>query len=196
MPSDLRTAALDPGVRAARAARDAPVPAGVVCWQVRSGSELAEHFAIRHRVFVEEQGVFRGSDRDGHDDDPATIALIAYCDGVVAGTVRLFPLDEGAGQWQGDRLAVLEPFRTGGVGAPLVRCAVATAGVQGGQAMSAHIQVPNTSFFRRLGWRLDGEPEVYAGLPHQPMSIVLPSAEEGAATVLAVAGAGVSAPDR
>jgi putative N-acetyltransferase (TIGR04045 family) len=195
MPSDLRTAGSDHRVGAARTAREALSPAGVVCWQVRSGSEHAEHFAIRHRVFVEEQSVFRGSDRDAHDDDPATIALVGYCDGVVAGTVRLFPLDEGAGQWQGDRLAVLEPFRIRGVGAPLVRCAVATAGVQGGKAMSAHIQLPNASFFRRLGWRPDGDPEMYAGLPHQPMSIVLPSPADGAATVRAVAGE-VSGPDR
>jgi hypothetical protein len=33
--------------------------------------------------------------------------------------------------------------------------------------------VPNVVFFRRLGWRLDGDVETYAGLPHQPMAIDL-----------------------
>jgi len=46
--------------------------------------------------------------------------------------------------------------------------------------MIAHIQLPNVAFFRRLGWRLAGDVESYAGLPHQPMSIGLPSAATGA----------------
>jgi putative N-acetyltransferase (TIGR04045 family) len=161
---------------------------GIVCWRVRTRAERAAHFAIRNRVFVEEQGVFCGSDRDSHDDDLATIGLIGYCDGVVAGTVRLFALDGGAGRWQGDRLAVLGPYRTRGVGAPLVRCAVATAGALGGKTMSAHIQLPNVTFFRRLGWEPVGEAGLYAGLPHQTMVIALPPPDVGTATVRALSG--------
>ena len=100
----------------------------VVCRQVASAAELADHFAIRHRIFVDEQAIFTGSDLDLHDHDTSAVALIGYCDGVAAGTVRLFALDPADGIWQGDRLAVLAPYRTRGLGAPLVRCAVATAG--------------------------------------------------------------------
>ena len=45
--------------------------------------------------------------------------------------------------------------------------------------MTAHIQVPNVAFFTRLGWRRDGEVEIYAGRPHQPMAIELPSVANG-----------------
>ena len=79
-------------------------------------------------------------------------------------------------RWQGDRLAVLPEFRSYGLGAPLVRYAVRTAGERGGLVMAAHIQIPNVVFFRRLGWHLDGEVETYAGLPHQPMAIDLRAA--------------------
>ncbi len=167
----------------------------VVCRQVASAAELADHFAIRHRIFVDEQAIFTGSDLDLHDRDTSAVALIGYCDGVAAGTVRLFALDPADGIWQGDRLAVLTPYRTRGLGAPLVRCAVATAGVLGGRLMSAHIQLANVRFFQRLGWQSCGEREIYAGLIHQPMSIELPSPDEARATVRRLA-AGVSARDQ
>jgi putative N-acetyltransferase (TIGR04045 family) len=165
----------------------------LVCRQVRSAADLADHHEIRRRVFVEEQAVFTGSDLDEHDRDDAVIRLVGYRDGVPAGTVRLYLLDEPAGLWQGDRLAVLAPYRIHGFGAPLVRCAVATAAAHGGRTMVAHIQLANITFFHRLGWSAAGEAEIYAGLPHQPMSITLPTPEEGMAVVRRLA-AGISVP--
>jgi putative N-acetyltransferase (TIGR04045 family) len=165
-----------------------------VCRKVASATELADYFAIRHRIFVEEQAIFAESDLDLHDRDRSAVALIGYCDGVVAGTVRLFALDLADGLWQGDRLAVLAPYRMRGLGAPLVRCAVATAAVLGGRLMSAHIQLANVRFFQRLGWQIGGEREIYAGLVHQPMCIGLPPPNEALATVRRLA-AGVSARD-
>lgn len=172
-------------------------PAGrseVVCRRVRSAGERADHLAIRHRVFVEEQDLFSPTDMDVHDWDSSTIALVGYSNGVVAGTVRLYMLNSAAGVWQGDRLGVLEPYRSIGVGAPLVRCAVATAASLGGRSMIAHIQPVNVAFFRRLGWTTVGDTEIYAGVAHQPMSIILPSPSDGAATVRRLA-AGINARD-
>jgi len=166
----------------------------VVCRQVASAAELADHFAIRHRIFVDEQAIFAESDLDLHDRDASVVALIGYCDGVAAGTVRLFAIEPADGIWQGDRLAVLAPYRTRGLGAPLVRCAVATAGVLGGRLMSAHIQLANVRFFQRLGWQTRGEREIYAGLVHQPMSIELPPPDEARAILRRLA-TGVSARD-
>jgi putative N-acetyltransferase (TIGR04045 family) len=166
----------------------------VVCRQVASAAELADHFAIRRQIFVDEQAIFTESDLDQHDRDASAVALIGYCDGITAGTVRLFALEPADGLWQGDRLAVLAPYRTRGLGAPLVRCAVATAAVLGGRLMSAHIQLANVRFFQRLGWETCGEREIYAGLVHQPMSIGLPPSREARATVRRLA-AGVSARD-
>jgi putative N-acetyltransferase (TIGR04045 family) len=146
---------------------------GITCRAAVTEAEFAAHHAVRHRVFVEEQRIFEGSDRDAYDARPDTIHVIGDIDGAIGGAVRLFPLDAAARRWQGDRLAVLRDFRVHGLGAPLVRYAVRTAGERGGLVMVAHIQVPNVVFFRRLGWRVDGEIETYAGLPHQPMAIDL-----------------------
>jgi putative N-acetyltransferase (TIGR04045 family) len=171
-----------------------PTASQVVCRQVASAAELADHFTIRRQIFVDEQAIFAESDLDIHDHDMSAVALIGYCDGIAAGTVRLFALDPADGIWQGDRLAVLAPYRTRGLGAPLVRCAVATAAVLGGRLMSAHIQLANVRFFQRLGWEGSGEREIYAGLVHQPMSIELPPLGEARAIVRRLA-AGVSARD-
>lgn len=150
----------------------------ITCAPARSAADIATHHAIRHEVFVVEQAIFAGSDVDSHDDDPAAIRLLGRHDGVPAGSVRLFELEPGL--WQGDRLAVLAPYRVLGLGAPLVRCAVAMAGERGGSTMVAHIQLPNVAFFTRLGWRPVGEVESYAGRPHQPMSTPLPARADGA----------------
>ena len=161
-----------------RSSATASRPAGtarLTCHTVSAPDELAAHFRIRHQVFVVEQGLFRGRgarggwDRDVHDDDPATVHVIGLFDEMECGTVRLYPVPEVPGRWKGDRLAVLDGHRHHGLGAPLVRFAVATAGARGGREMEAYIQPANVTFFRWLGWRPDGGLVAYAGIPHQRM---------------------------
>lgn len=143
----------------------------IVCRPAAGPLEAALHHSVRHTVFVEEQAVFAGSDRDAHDDFASTIKVLAVAGGEVGGTVRLYPLEPGL--WKGDRLAVLPAFRAWNLGGPLVRFAVDTAAALGGAEMVAHVQTANVRFFERLGWCRRGEPEIYVGLPHQLMSIDL-----------------------
>lgn len=165
----------------------------VACRAGRDPEELSLHHEIRRRVFVEEQGLFDGSDRDAHDEDPATVRILGLCGDVAGGAVRCYPLtdhltngsnvsngdgavdavDHGPGLWKGDRLAVLPSFRHNGLGAPLVRFAVRTAAEAGGRKMIAHIQPSNVAFFQHLGWYTVGEPVSYVGRPHQTMAIDL-----------------------
>jgi putative N-acetyltransferase (TIGR04045 family) len=154
--------------------------ARLACRAVSTAEERAAHFRIRHQVFVVEQGLFRaaggvngGQDRDARDDDPATVHVIGFADGIACGTVRLYPLLGVPERWKGDRLAVLAEHRHLGLGAPLVRFAVATAGLLGGQEMEAYIQPANVTFFEWLGWRRTGGLVTYAGIPHQRMLIGL-----------------------
>ncbi len=147
------------------------VPAGVACQLADDAvDDLAAHHRVRHDVFVVEQRIFAGSDRDARDDDPATRHVLGLVDGEPAGTVRLYPLQDG--WWQGDRLAVLPAFRISGLGGPLVRFAVATAGTLGGTRMLARVQAANETFFLRLGWTSLGG-ESYVGHPHVRMEIPL-----------------------
>ena len=169
-----------------RPAAAGPAAARLTCRAVTTRAERDAHFQVRRQVFVAEQGLFRGTsgtsgrdgtdrdgtDRDGHDDDPATIHVVGLAGGQICGTVRLYPLGVD-GRWKGDRLAVLASHRHLGLGAPLVRFAVSSAGRLGGREMEAFIQPANVAFFRWLGWRRTGELVDYAGVPHQRMVIDL-----------------------
>jgi putative N-acetyltransferase (TIGR04045 family) len=149
----------------------------LACQAVSDAEELAVHFRIRHQVFVIEQGLFgRAGDRDVHDDDPATVHVIGLFGGTACGTVRLYPVSGVPGRWKGDRLAVLDGHRHHGLGAPLVRFAVATAASRGGREMEAYIQPANVRFFEWLGWRAIGGLVTYAGVPHQRMLITFADA--------------------
>jgi putative N-acetyltransferase (TIGR04045 family) len=148
----------------------------VECRPALTPDELDAHYRIRHEVFVEEQRLFAGTDRDAYDADPDVVHVLALLNGNPVGTVRLFPLDRADRLWQGDRLAVLRAARIHGLGRPLVRFAVKTAGERDGRVMVAHIQLQNVALFERLGWHKHGDVEVYVGVHHQPMAIDLQAA--------------------
>lgn len=149
----------------------APDVERLTCRPVDGPLARATHHRIRHQVFVVEQGLFPVDDHDVHDTMAATIHVLGFDDGVPAGTVRLYPLGDGI--WKGDRLAVLPDHRRSGLGPPLVRYAVGTAGALGGSRMVAQIQTGNVRFFQALGWTRVGDPADYLGLLHQQMSIAL-----------------------
>jgi putative N-acetyltransferase (TIGR04045 family) len=134
----------------------------------RNQTELSTAFAIRHQVFVEEQGLFHES--DGDENDARSIHLVAEQEGRTVGTVRAFPDPQsGNGHWIGGRLAVHPDFRDYRVGAALVREAVFRAKKRGCTVFTAHIQERNVPFFRKLGWRPIGPLEAVCGMPHRPM---------------------------
>jgi putative N-acetyltransferase (TIGR04045 family) len=148
------------------------VPA-ISCRLVGSELELEAHFELRRTVFVHEQRLFAGDDRDERDQEPKTLHALGLLDGEPYGAVRLYPLDRAGREWKGDRLAVAREVRTHHLGPELVRFAVRTAGWLGGRRMIAHVQLPNVRFFEHLGWRTQGAPGPFHGVAHQLMSIGL-----------------------
>jgi putative N-acetyltransferase (TIGR04045 family) len=148
-----------------------PLRYAVHCRIASSADDLGAHWRVRHHVFVCEQLVFEGTDRDAWDTDDRTVHCVGVVHGRVVGAVRLYPVDTRGRRWQGDRLAVLPGFRSAGLGGPLVRLAVSIAKARGGQCMVAHVQLDRVRFFEYLGWHQDGPVEIHVGIPHQPMSI-------------------------
>jgi putative N-acetyltransferase (TIGR04045 family) len=151
--------------------RSGPIRDRETCRIAVEPAELTAHHLVREAVFVHEQRLFPGSDRDAVDDDPATVHVVGFVDDHPVGSVRLYERDPG--EWKGDRLAVLPGRRAGHLGAALVRFAVATARERGGHVMIAYVQQPNETFFRHLGWTRVGEPFDYVGQPHVRMDIAL-----------------------
>lgn len=145
----------------------------IACRLTGSNRELEAHFELRRAVFVDEQSLFAGDDRDPRDRDPATLHALGFVGGAASGAVRLYEIDPRARLWKGDRLAVLPAHRANHLGAELVRFAVSTAGWLGGRRMVAHVQLPNVRFFEHLGWQVEGDPAPFHGVMHQLMSIGL-----------------------
>lgn len=136
----------------------------IVCRQVQTEAELEECYRIRQKVFVEEQKLFSGTDRDKYD--AGAIHIVAFKGGRIIGTVRIY--EEGKGIWFGGRLAVLKRFR-GRAGRLLIKKAVETANRKRAKRFLAYIQVRNIPFFKRGGWSEVSEVMDYHGVPHKMM---------------------------
>ncbi|RYU79420.1 GNAT family N-acetyltransferase [Hymenobacter persicinus] len=80
--------------------------------------DLARALAIRHRVFVEGQGVPAEAENDAHDATDAHHYLAQTADGTACGASRWRATDHGV---KLERFAVLEEFRNQAVGAALLR---------------------------------------------------------------------------
>ncbi|GAA0219149.1 MSMEG_0567/sll0787 family protein [Cryptosporangium japonicum] len=136
---------------------------------IERADDLDGYHRLRRVVFVEEQGLFAGSDLDDRDADPRTVVLLARDrSGAVVGGVRLGPATDGPdlGWWTGGRLAVAPDRRAGaGVGPALVRAACAFAENAGVLRFDATVQPHAVGMFRRLGWETVG-PVTVAGRPH------------------------------
>ena len=104
-------------------------PAAEFIVGVADRAEVEAYRRLRRDAFVDEQGLFEGTDRDELDDDPRTVVLVARAGGGVVGGVRLAPVgSEDIGWWTGSRLVVAPSARSAlGVGSALVRAASALA---------------------------------------------------------------------
>jgi len=135
------------------------------------GARLDDALRIRREVFVDEGGLFAGSDLD--ERERGALHLVYYLDDEPAGTVRMN--DEGGGNWTGSRLAVLPGSREGGAGAALIRAAEAVVAARGCSDFTALIREPRAPLFEKMGWKDEGDGGVVAGERHRSMSSSLPS---------------------
>jgi len=120
---------------------------------------------IRNLVFVVEQGIALAEDIDGFDD--SATHLLATDQGTPVGTARIL---ETGGIGKIGRLAVLKTHRGTGIGAEIMRAALAELSTR------AHItearlgaQIEAISFYQALGFAPIGDEFIDAGLPHQEM---------------------------
>ncbi len=117
--------------------------------------EIDQAFALRRRVFCQEQRIFEHDDCDEVDAYAQCLIAVAghgcWHDKVV-GTVRIH--DEGKHVWWGSRLAVDANFRgKAGLGSALIKLAVSSANALGCQQFLAQVQKPNEALFQRLNWQ-------------------------------------------
>lgn len=123
---------------------------------------------VRTRVFVEEQSVSEDEEWDGLDPDCTHAVAETDADGIVA-TGRLHPSGKVG------RMAVLAEWRGRGVGGLILQRLLEAAREQGLESVYLHGQVPVLGFYRRFGFRAEGEEFEEAGIPHRLMRLALGS---------------------
>lgn len=140
--------------------------------------ERRQAYALRQRVFCQEQGLFEQHDLDEIDSQAKLLVALGTLAGwheEVVGTVRIHQPRPGI--WFGSRLAVDDRFRRQGrLGPMLIRLAVSSAHALGCKEFYAHVQQQNEPLFKRMHWRtldsitLRGIPHAFmqADLTHYP----------------------------
>lgn len=125
--------------------------------------------ALRRVVFIDEQAVPEALEVDGLDDKARH--LLAMWDGVPVGTARL--LVEGEYGKIG-RVCVLAEARGRGIGAALIRAAVAEFRLVPGVArVKLGAQVQAFGFYQALGFQAVGAEYLDAGIVHLDMVLDL-----------------------
>jgi ElaA protein len=131
--------------------------------------DIATCRALRRAVFIEEQGVSEADELDGLDEE--AIHLLACLNDTPVGTARL--LRKG-GTGKIGRVCVLPAARGHGLGAALIRAALAEFGaMQGVRQVKLGAQSHATGFYRALGFRVVGAEFLDAGIPHREMVLDL-----------------------
>ena len=133
--------------------------------EIAETGDIATCHALRHAVFVEEQGVSVGEEVDGRDE--MAIHLLAVKDGRPVGTARIL-LSGDTGKI--GRVCVLAPERGSGIGAAIIRAALDV--LRARPAMRRAMlgaQVPAIGFYEGLGFAATGPEYLDAGSPHRDM---------------------------
>ncbi|MDZ7907843.1 MAG: GNAT family N-acetyltransferase [Gemmobacter sp.] len=132
---------------------------------IAATDDIAACVALRHRVFIEEQGIAEADEID--DLDAEAIHLLATLDGRPVGTARL--LHRGDTGKIG-RVCVLPEMRGMGLGAELIRAGIAHFRQMPGVTRARlGAQCHAMGFYAKLGFTPVGEIYDDAGIPHQDM---------------------------
>ncbi len=119
--------------------------------------------AVRHAVFVREQGVDASLELDEWDAVSRHF-LAEDASGDPIGTARLLP-----GGRVG-RVAVLDEWRRRGVGRALMLAVIAAARAAEMKRLHLHAQVHSIPFYETLGFVAEGAVFEEAGIPHREMT--------------------------
>jgi predicted GNAT family N-acyltransferase len=135
---------------------------------VATPADWPEVAALRHRVFVLEQGVPAEVERDDADAT-AVHALSRDDDGRVAATGRLLLDAAGPGRAVIGRMAADPAVRGRGHGAAVLAALQQEAAVRGQSEIELHAQVSARRFYERAGYTSVGDEYEEAGIAHVTM---------------------------
>ena len=130
---------------------------------------MARAYAIRRRVFIEEQRVPEEIELDA--DDALAFHALATVGAQGVGCGRM--LDHGGGEVKIGRMAVLPQFRGTGVGRDILRFLMNRARTRGLRKAVLHAQLTAEGFYLKEGFTPLGEVFDEAGIAHRKMEKLL-----------------------
>ena len=128
-----------------------------------------EAYLIRHKVFIQEQGVPEDMELD--ELDSTAHHALAYESKLCVGTGRLVHLANHHAQI--GRMAVLSTFRNRGIGKAILSNLIALAKAEGVLTLMLHSQVSAIPFYAKLGFVAQGPAYDEADIPHRNMILSL-----------------------
>ena len=132
---------------------------------VADEDERADALAVRHEVFVEEQGVDEALEYDEHDAD--AVHFVAYDGDEAVGAARLREDEPETGKVE--RVAVLKSRREEGIGRALMTAVEDEAAALGLETVLLHSQTHAADFYETLGYDRSSDVFEEAGIPHVEM---------------------------
>lgn len=118
-------------------------------------------YAVRHQVFVIEQGVSEGLEFEG--EGPHCLHFAAFEGARAIACLRVTPQEDIA---KIERVAVLAEARKTGVGAALMRAVMADLARQGFVSAKLGSQITAQGFYEKLGFVAYGPEFLDADMPH------------------------------
>ena len=118
---------------------------------------------VRRAVFIDEQSVPAELEIDGLDD--RCLHALALVGEKAVGTARI-DLEDGG---KVGRVAVLSDYRRRGIGTRLMAALVRAAREHGLCSIWFHAQEFAIPFYEKLGYSVEGESFMEAGIPHRTM---------------------------
>lgn len=143
----------------------------MACITISTEQELQQAFAIRRKVFVEEQGVQLADEFDEFDTLSSNCqhVLVTY-DNQVVGTGRVRHV-QGVGKLE--RICILIDYRKYGLGKTIIRALEKLAYHIPVDAVILHGQTQAEGFYHKLGYMTASEPFLEDGIAHVVMTKTL-----------------------
>lgn len=131
---------------------------------VQNEKELRDAFAVRFKVFVEEQKVPKEEELDEHDEKAVHVVL--YDENLPVGTGRIREAD---GYGKLERICILEDYRGKGAG-KMIMNELENIAAPNLPAFKLNAQTQAVPFYERLGYTVVSEEFLDAGIPHVTMT--------------------------
>ena len=138
----------------------------LTCRPPQSDAELSAALALRHEVFIVEEGRARFVDTD--EVDETCDHIVAILNDAVVGTLRIYRLNLGDTALKIGRVAVRRELRGQGIGSAMMKAAHDRA-FSLTDTVYLHAQTGVVDFYKKLGYHTLGDVFEEAGTPHIKM---------------------------